>query len=77
MADIFRFQLSQSLILLLPLLPMFTSASCVHWFLRLVSALTGSGDFSSVSGICHRLLVDLSHMLSTRTSLPAQILQTK
>lgn len=73
----FRFMLSESLTHLLPLLPLFSSASCVHWFLRLLSTLTTPPDTPCISNICKQLLVDLSRVLSMKNSLPAQILQTK
>lgn len=73
----FRYVLSETLIRLLPLLPTLAFSSCVHWFLRLVSTLSGSSHSPAISSVCHRLLMELSQVLSTRTSLPAQILQTK
>ena len=73
----FRYSLNNALVQLLPLLPLASSASCIHFFLRLVATLTESCDSHMISRLCLTLLVELTKQLNSRSSFASQLLQTQ
>lgn len=73
----FRYSLNNALVQLLPLLPLASSASCIHFFLRLVATLTESCDSHMISRLCLTLLVELTKQLNSRSSFTSQLLQTQ
>lgn len=73
----FQYALNNALVQLLPLLPLASSASCIHFFLRLVATLTESCDSHMISRLCLTLLVELTKQLNSRSSFTSQLLQTQ
>ena len=73
----FRYSLNNALVQLLPLLPLASSAACIHFFLRLVATLTESCDSHMISRLCLTLLVELTKQLNSKSSFASQLLQTQ